>query len=224
MLTDTDTRLLKSTINENNNYQLEFNTLREKLIKTSLVGSKLDGSSSSDEIRIKSFFQVTAIRITLNFISSSIFTIQTIGAFKGTGFFTIFPFISIIIALIYLFFVKPADGDILDNVKYNIENINTYYDLDREIKKNTILINNQIEGLVNIFYKNQPIIDVDLIKNSNLNFIPSSYIHNVLQQEVRKGLLEKIEVADVKKERGTKILYKSKVLSKNIKTNTIVLD
>ncbi|MDO5742788.1 MAG: hypothetical protein Q4Q13_07535, partial [Vagococcus sp.] len=71
MLNDNDIRLLKSTIKENDYDQLEFTTLREKLINTALVGSKLDSSCSSDEIKYKAFLQVTSIRVILNFILSS---------------------------------------------------------------------------------------------------------------------------------------------------------
>lgn len=220
MLNEHDSDRLKSLIIETENAETVVTELRKTLLDTPLVKSRLDHSSSAKEIKDSAYLKVTSIKIIINFIVSAF----NAGQFDGDNFFVAFVIISIFLAIVYHFFIKPLDGDILEKVEYRMEDIDKYYDLKQQIMTNKSIITKMISSLVMEYCKNQPIIDISSIKKEGLDFIPNHYLHDVLQQEVNKGDFEKIEIADMKLKGQTKVLYKSKVLSSNVSSHVLELD
>ena len=224
MLSEHDLDRLKSLTIETENAEAVVTELRKKLLDTPLVKSRLDHSTSAKEIKDSSYLKVTSIKIVINFAISAFHSGQIISNFEGANFFVAFCIISIIIAVIYRFFIKPLDGDILQKVNNSMEDIDKYYELKQKVMTNKSIITKMISRLVMNYCKNQPIIDIYSMKTEGLEFIPNHYLHDVLQQEVDKGVFEKIEIADMKNKGQTKVLYKSKTLSSNITSSIIEID
>lgn len=220
MLNEHDVEHLKSLTVETEAAETLITELRKTLLDTPLVKSRLDYSHSAKEIKDSAYIKVTSIRIIINFAISAF----NAGQFDADNFVVAFCIISILIAFIYRFFVKSADGDILQEVNNSMEDIDKYYELKQKVMTNKSIITKMISRLVMDYCKNQPIIDISSMKAEGLEFIPNQYLHDVLQQEVDKGLFEKIEIADMKDKGQTKVLYKSKILSSNITSNIIEFD
>lgn len=224
MLSEHDLEHLKSLTIETEEIETVFIELRKILLNTPLVKPRLDHSSSAKEIKDSAYFKVTSIKIIINFAISAFHAGQIVSNFKGANFVVAFCIISILIAIVYRFFIKPLDGDILQNVNNSMEDIDKYYELNQKIMTNKSIITKMITSLVMDYYKNQPIIDIYSIKTEGLDFIPTHYLHDVLQQEVDKGVFEKIEVADMRNKGQIKVLYKSKILSSTVTSNIIEFD
>ena len=220
MLNEHDLDRLGSLTTETQSAENVVAELRKVLLNTPLVKTRLDHSDSAKEIKNSAYIKVTAIKIIINFIASAF----NAGQFDKDNFWVAFVIISIFLAVVYRFFIKSLDGDILEEVDNRMEDIDNYYYLKRKITANKSIITKMISGLVMGYCKNQPMIDISSIKKEGLDFIPNSYIHDVLQQEVDKGTFEKIEIADMKAKGQTKVLYKSKILSSHITSKIIELD
>ena len=123
-------------------------------------------------------------------------------------------------------FLKSHIKSLIENIttlENNKSGLETYYDCKNKIELNKKNILRSIEPDIIFLTKSEPMLSIEQVRKSVLNFLPDAYITEILDEEVKKGLFEKIELA-VPNAKSTQFVYKSKSNSNKMNTSRIDLD